>query len=340
MVRTRKEVIKMPIEHFDITKIDATAIIQSMGKMSFTASSITSATKIFSNMLQNKKCSIVLTIAGSTISAGCMKVYADMIKYNMVDAIVATGASFVDMDFFEAIGFRDYQRTPDISDEFLYNNRFDCNYETDIDEDELRVCNETIKKIADSLLPGIYSSREFIREMGKWLTINSNKKTSLTQLAYEYNVPIMCPAFSDSCAGFGLVKHQYEKPNQHVSIDSVKDIYELTMFKINAEEAGLFMIGGGVPKNFSQDSVVCAEYHGKKVPVNKHAVQIAVADIQDGACLSSTLKDARSWGRVGTGNELMVYSEATSVLPLIISSVFHEGVWKKRKRRELAKLFS
>ena len=96
-----------------------------------------------------------------------MQVYVDMVKNNMIDAIVATGASIVDMDFFEALGFKHYKGTPYADDKVLRDNYIDRIYDTYIDEEELQVCDMTINKIADSLEPRPYSSREFIREMGK-----------------------------------------------------------------------------------------------------------------------------------------------------------------------------
>ena len=268
-----------------------------------------------------------------------MQVYVDMVKNNMIDVIVATGASIVDMDFFEALGFKHYKGTQYIDDHLLRNNYIDRIYDTFIDEEELQHCDGTIKKIADAMKPGVYSSRAFIKEMGKYLTKHSVKKDSLVQVCYEHNVPIFCPAFSDSSAGFGLVKHQFEKPKAHVSIDSVRDFYELTKIKIEANITGLFMIGGGVPKNFTQDTVVCAEILGYDVPMHKYAVQITVADVRDGACSSSTLKEASSWGKVDTTYEQMVYAEATSVLPLIMSYAYHKGYWKNRKKHEWSKIF-
>lgn len=267
-----------------------------------------------------------------------MQVYVDMIKCNMIDAIVATGASIVDMDFFEAIGFRHYRGTPFIDDRHLREQYVDRIYDTFIDEEELQECDITIRKIADSLSPRPHSSREFIREMGRWLTQHSVKKDSLVQVAFEHNVPIFCPAFSDSSAGFGLVMHQWNHPGEHLSIDSVKDFLELTRIKFHAENSGLLMIGGGVPKNFAQDTVVCAEVLGKEVPMHQYAIQITVADARDGACSSSTLKEASSWGKVDTVYEQMVYAEATTVLPLIASYVFHKGEWKKRRKREWTKM--
>ncbi len=114
--------------------------------------------------------------------------------------------------------------------------------------------------------------------------------------AYEYDVPIFCPAFVDSSAGFGLVKHQVDNPTRHITLDGIKDFLELTQIKIAANKTGLLVIGGGVPKNFTQDTVICAEMLGHTVPMHQYAIQITVADVRDGACSSSTLKEAASWG--------------------------------------------
>ena len=336
--KEKLEYLKNVIKHVDIKSFNSTPIIDSMREMSFTSRDTASAADILDRMISEKGCTVFLTIAGSTSAGGCMQVYVDMVRNNMVDAIIATGATIVDMDFFEALGYKHYKGNPSADDKDLRKHYIDRIYDTYIDEEELQNCDMTIKKIADTLEKRPYSSREFIREMGKWLVKNSKKKDSLVQVAYEHNVPIFCPAFSDSSAGFGLVSHQWENPKSHVSIDSVKDFLELTKIKMASKSSGLFMIGGGVPKNFVQDTVICAEVLGKEVGMHKYAVQITVADPRDGACSSSTLKEASSWGKVETTFEQMVYAEATSVLPLIISYVYHRNSWKKRKKFEYAKM--
>ena len=153
------------------------------------------------------------------------------------------------------------------------------------------------------------------------------------------DVPIFVPAFSDCSAGFGLVAHQHgrgDKPK--VSIDSVKDFYELTQLKIANPTTGLLMIGGGVPKNFAQDIVVAAEILGLDAPMHKYAIQITVADVRDGALSSSTLKEASSWGKVDTTYEQMVYSEATLALPLITGYAYHKKAHAERKQRRWSRL--
>ena len=336
---SKKDFLKSPVEHIDITSFDSRKIISSMKKMSFVSRETANASKIYNEMLKDKDCTIFLTLAGSTSAAGCMHIYRDMVKYNMVDAIVATGASIIDMDFFEALGFKHYQGSQYQNDNELRNNYIDRIYDTYIDEEELQMCDKIIGEIADKLQPKAYTSREFIKEIGKYLKSNAKKKGSLIETAYDNNVPIFCPAFTDSSAGFGLVMHQERNPNNHITIDSIKEFRELTEIKIKSKGSGLFMIGGGVPKNFIQDTVICAELLGKNVDMHKYAVQITVADSRDGACSSSTLKEASSWGKVDTTKEQMVFAEATSVLPLIASDAYHTGEWKNRDRKNFSKIF-
>ena len=336
---SKKDFLKNPVEHIDITSFDSRPIISSMKKMSFVSRETANAANIYNEMLKDKDCTIFLTLAGSTSAAGCMNIYKDLVKYNMVDSIVATGASIIDMDFFEALGFKHYQGSQFEDDTELRKNYIDRIYDTYIDEDELQICDKKICEIADNLEPRSYTSREFIHEMGKYLKKNSVKKNSLIETAYDHNVPIFCPAFTDSSAGFGLVIHQEKNPNSHITIDSIREFRELTEIKIKSKSSGLFMIGGGVPKNFIQDTVICAELLGKDVEMHKYAVQITVADSRDGACSSSTLKEASSWGKVDVTKEQMVFAEATSVLPLIASDAYHKGEWKNRDRKNFTKIF-
>jgi deoxyhypusine synthase len=342
---TRKaELLSTKVEHVDIRSFDARPIIDSMGKMSFTSRDLARATGIYNQMLADPDCTIFLVIAGSTSAGGCMDLYAELVRSNMVDCVVATGATIVDMDFFEGLGHKHYQALEVPDDDTLRSLYIDRIYDTYIDEEQLQDCDFTINKIANELEPSAYSSRAFIREMGRYLSQHGKKENSLVKLAYEHDVPIFCPAFVDSSAGFGLVKHQVDRMKEgkpYLMIDAVADFRELTDIKIKAGESGLLMVGGGVPKNFIQDTVVCAEILGHEdVAVHKYAVQITVADVRDGACSSSTLQEAASWGKVSTAIEQMVFAEAGSVMPLLASDAYHRALWKNRPKRRWAQLFA
>ncbi len=331
---SKEELLSAPVRHIDIKQLNIVPLIDQMSDTAFQARNLARAASILDLMQQDRECAVILTLAGSLISAGLKQVIIDLIENNMVDAIVSTGANIVDQDFFEALGFLHYKGTQFIDDSILRDLHIDRIYDTYIDEDDLRVCDDTTAIIANSMEPGAYSSREFIIEMGKYIEANNLDRNSIVYKAYEKGVPVFCPAFSDCSAGFGLVRHQWDNPEKHVAIDSVKDFRELTRIKIENDKTGIFMIGGGVPKNFTQDIVVAAEVLGHEdVSMHTYAVQITVADERDGALSGSTLKEASSWGKVDTVHEQMVFAEATIALPLIAGYAYHKRNWEGRIAR-------
>ncbi len=333
----KKKLLNKTVTHIDIKTFNAVPIISQFEKTAFQAKNLSRACEIYEKMLKDRNCAVILCLAGSLFSAGLKKIVYDMVENNMVDVIISTGAIMVDQDFFEALGFRHYQGSPRGNDKELFEMGIDRIYDTFIDEDDLRECDVTIKKIADSMQPQPYSSREFIAVMGEFLDNRNKGKDSVVRAAFKKQVPIFVPAFSDSSAGFGLVFHQWErKEKPKVSIDSVKDFLELTKIKIASKNTGLLMIGGGVPKNFAQDVTVSADIIGKSASMHKYAVQITVADERDGGLSGSTLKEAHSWGKVDDTFEQMVFAEATLAFPLLASYAYHQGSWKKRPARKLS----
>ncbi len=345
---TKKELLTQPIRHIDIKQHNVVALVDAMQSMAYSSRDLARAASIYERMLRDHDCGVILCLAGSLISAGLQQVFIDLIRNKMVDAIVSTGANIVDQDFFEALGFKHWiadelykQGTEDATLRELMIDRI---YDTLIDEEELRLCDETTEKIANSLEPRPYSSREFIRAMGAYLeqegkTPARGGSDSIVYAAFENDVPIFCPAFSDCSAGFGLVAHQHARQGKPmVSLDSAKDFYELTQLKIANPTTGLFMIGGGVPKNFAQDIVVAADILGMDAPMHKYAVQVTVADVRDGALSSSTLKEASSWGKVDTTFEQMVFSEATLAVPLIAGYAFHKHAFQGRQGKRFARV--
>ena len=182
--------------------------------------------------------------------------------------------------------------------------------------------------------------------MGKWLAAgNAKKPGSLVQTAYEEGCLISASAFVDSSAGFGLVKHtsgeRMKAGKPYLTIDAVADFRELTNVKIAAGATGLFMVGGGVSKNFAQDTVACAEILGqRRLKCINTPCRSPSPTCADGFCSSSTLKEACSWGKgrrhLGTDG---VRRGRRRLMPLIASDAWHRGSWKTRTKRRWAKLF-
>ncbi len=343
---TKEELLQNPIQHIDIKQHNVVALVDAMSNMAYSSRDLARAATIYDMMLRDTECGVILCLAGSLISAGLKDVIVDLLRNNMVDAIVSTGANIVDQDFFEALGFKHYIAGEEYKygagDADLREMMIDRIYDTFIDEEELRICDEVTHKIIDSMKPGVYSSREYIREMGKYLVDNGRtpkegNADSIVLAAYELGVPIFCPAFSDCSFGFGIVAHQHARQGKPMcSIDSGKDFYELTQLKLQNPTTGLLMIGGGVPKNFAQDIVVAADILGVEASMHKYAIQITVADARDGALSGSTLKEASSWGKVDLTWEQMVYSEATIAFPLIAGYAFHKNAAAARTGKAFA----
>jgi deoxyhypusine synthase len=308
-------------------------------------------------MLKDKECAVVLTLAGSLISAGLKKAIITLIENNMIDAIVSTGANIVDQDFFEGLGFKHYiapgsPEAPPVDDMTLRNWMIDRIYDTYIDEDDLRACDAATHEIFNAFAPGAYSSREIIEAMGAYLANSPKlaKNESIVKTCFQKRVPIFVPAFSDCSAGFGIVLQQTEAIEQgrgQVAFDSGKDFRELTDIKLACKDTGLLMMGGGVPKNFAQDIVVAAELLNERkggkargdIGMHKYAIQMTVADSRDGALSGSTLREACSWGKVDIVHEQMVFGEISALFPILASDAYHRGQWKGRKGFKFADLF-
>jgi deoxyhypusine synthase len=152
--------LSQTIEHIDITRHNVVSLVDAMRDMAYSARDLNRA-EIYDRMLRDPDCGVILCLAGSLISAGLKRVFVDMVRSRMVDCIVSTGANIVDQDFFEALGFRHYvaeeRLKAGLDDAMLRGLHIDRIYDTMIDEDELRICDETVKKLADELPPRPYA---------------------------------------------------------------------------------------------------------------------------------------------------------------------------------------
>ena len=363
---TREELLANPVLHVDVTKFDSRPVIDAYRHMAYSSRTLARAADIYSMMLGDTGCAVILCLAGSCISAGLKKAIITLVENNMVDAICSTGANIVDQDFFEGLGYRHYiapgsPEAPPVDDPTLRSLMIDRIYDTYIDEEELRACDEATKRVFDSYRDAhggvAVSSRELVDAMGAYLVKHHPKNESIVKTCHQRRVPIFVPAFSDCSAGFGIVLHQVESREQGkpmLAFDSGADFREMTEIKLENPVTGLLMMGGGVPKNFAQDIVVAAELLAERktgkggaelraedaVGMHKYAIQFTVADSRDGALSGSTLREACSWGKVDVVHEQMVFGEYSALFPVLASDAYHRKAWTKRPARKFADLWS
>jgi len=355
----RSHLLATQVEHIDVTAFDGRTVLDTYRTAAFQARNLAEAADIFAEMLSDRDCTVILTLAGSLVSAGLKEALITLVECDMVDVIVATGAIVIDQDFFEALGFRHYMApgspdAPVASDEELHELGIDRIYDTYVAEAELQRCDEVVAGIFDGLEARPFSSNELVSALGAYLERHHPDARSIVLAAHRKDVPIFVPALSDSSAGFGVVAHRARAAAlglPPIAFDSGKDFHELARIKAAAGETGLLMVGGGVPKNFAQDAVVAARMLAKleedegdaaraaSVAMHKYAVQLTVADARDGGLSGSTLREATTWGKVETARERMVYGEVTITLSLLASDAYHRGIWRRREARRLGRLF-
>ena len=217
-------------------------------------------------MLADKDCTIFLVIAGSTSAGGCMDLYAELVRNNMVDGVVATGASIVDMDFFEGLGHKHYQALEVPDDDTLRSLYIDRIYDTYIDEEQLQDCDHTIYEIANELEP--QAPIRAAPSSARWASISSSTArrttaSSSSPMSMTCRSSARRSSTARPASAWSSTRSTATKAGKpYMVLDAIADFRELTDIKIKAGTTGLLMIGGGVPKNFIQDTVVCAEILG------------------------------------------------------------------------------
>ena len=334
----KKEILRDEVKQIKLkSSRDIAKLIDSFSEMSFESRNIGNAAKLYLQNLQNNT-TIIWSLAGSIFSAGLRQIVIDSIKRNYVDALVCTGALF-EQDMVEALGHKHYKCDPKQNDSELQELLIDRIYDHALDEMALRQVDATFKQITSEIPKGNYSSRFFMNECGKWLSKIDGAKDSVMQAAFENEIPIFIPAINDSSIGIGIALEQNE--NNNIAIDSIKDLRELALMKSKSGDTGIVVVGGGVPKNYSQDSVVMAEMLGYDVEKHSFGIQISTADLRDGGLSGSTLKEAISWGKNRQNlDEVMVWGEATVYFPLMMAYIFHNMENEKKDNKKLNNIFT
>ena len=337
-IERKKSLLSKEVKQININEhTDFTTLIDAFGNSSFEARNLGMAAELYYRQIQTDT-AIIWSLSGSLFSAGLRQITIDAIRNNLVDALVCTGALF-EQDMLEALGHKHYICSTKLNDGELQELYIDRVYDHLLDEIALRQVDLTFKKIAESIEPKLYSSREFMYLSGKWLSKASNIQDSVMLAAFEKNIPIFIPAINDCSIGIGLAMQNNETPT--MSIDSIKDLKEIAFLKSKCGDSGIVVVGGGVPKNYSQDAVVMAEMLGYDVDKHKFGIQISTADVRDGGLSGSTLREAISWGKNDKNMEdVMIWGEASVFFPLLIGYIFYNMKDKNRKGLHLNEVFN
>jgi deoxyhypusine synthase len=329
----KSDILTTPVNQIDMERIQTIEqLITAFQGSSIQSRNLGICTRVWERMMADEeRPTIILGLSGALIAGGMRKVIRDMIKYGLVDAIASTGAVMY-QDFYQAMGGQHYVGTPSADDKILHELKIDRIYDTYVDEDLFEKTDKYIGKMLEKKLkPGLYSSRQIMDFLGS-ITEDEN---SILYTARKYGVPIFSPALNDSSIGIGLTL--YYKNNlakKRITLDSIKDNYEVLKIVALSNKTAAIYIGGGTPKNWVNDAVVMANYtFDRDIDGHSYAIQVTTDSPHWGGLSGSTLEEAQSWGKVHTdATHRTVNIEATIALPLMVGYLLQKGVWKGRKR--------
>ncbi|MFA6431903.1 MAG: deoxyhypusine synthase [Candidatus Margulisiibacteriota bacterium] len=340
--------LKHPTVPFRIKKgKTASDILGDMLSTGFQGKALGEAFAIWKEMLKQKNISIWLGISGAIIPAGMRRIIAYLIEKRFVDVVVSTGAQ-VFHDAAEAIGVVHYKGSPMMDDKHLLKEGIDRFYDVLVQEEKQRQVDRKIQSFIETLNPEYqYSSREFLYLLGWYLNKTAKHKDSFLIQAAKAGVPVFAPALSDSSIGYSFVMArrgiQDAKGGKAFSgtgkrdfryIDQMKDIDETVQIAECAKKTGVIYFGGGVPKNFIQQTELLNLILGNKLPGHEYAIQLTTDNPQFGGLSGCTFSEAQSWGKIaGNAKTVQCFCDITIGLPILAQGLCEvETLANKRKK--------
>lgn len=298
---------------------------------SFQSRNLARCVEIYLRMLRDPDDpTIFLGLAGAMVPAGMGGVVVTMVKRRMVDVVVSTGANMYH-DLVEALGESHYIGSPDVDDRLLYRMGIDRIYDTFADEQKFREIDKRIEKFADKLAleeSENISSKYFLYRLGEFIEYNGpkeKKKNSIIWNCWKEHVPIFVPALNDSSLGLALTQHYVKAAgngSKTIVIDGIKDNYEIFKIKKTSKKTGVIYVGGGVPKNYIQQTAYLQDIFGEPDSGHYYGIQITTDRPEWGGLSGCTFKEGVSWGKVkDEQNFATCYCDATIALPLIVRAV-------------------
>lgn len=307
-------------------------LLEEMLSTGFQGKNLAECFAVWREMLAERDLTIWLGISGAIVPAGQRRLLAYLVEHRFVDVVVSTGAQLFH-DVCEALGVRHFQGSPLVDDVQLKKAGIDRFYDVLVEEKLQRQVDRQMQKFIEGLEPAKqYSSREFFFLLGKYLAKIAPNKDSIVIQAAKAGVPVYAPALSDSSFGYSFV---LARENGNVRfVDQMKDIHETAMIAGAAKKSGVIYLGGGVPKNFIQQTELLNLILGKNLPGHEYAIQITTDTPHFGGLSGCSLEEAQSWGKIAEQAKMVqCFCDVTIALPLLVHGLAdHETLAKKRRK--------
>jgi len=272
--------------------------------------------EVWDNMLREKELTILMGLSGAMVPAGMGRIIAYLIQKGYIDCLVSTGANLFH-DIYEALGGSHYKGSPHVDDAALYKHGIDRMHDVFAPEEGFRRVDRFIAEVAESLRHNkTYSSREIIHQLGRAVAEKGGREDSIAVSAYKKDVPVFLPALGDSSIGIGLMLAR--RRGFKVIVDQMKDVEEITQIVEKSPRTGVVYIGGGVPKNFIQQTEVISSLLGLELGGHDYGIQFTTDAPHFGGLSGCTFEEAVSWGKISPrARKVQVFVDATIALPIV-----------------------
>jgi deoxyhypusine synthase len=310
---------------------DVAVLLEGMSKTGFQGRKLGESLEVWSRMIRDEDCVILLGLSGAMIPAGMQECLRELVRRRYIDAIVSTGANIFH-DLCEHVGVRHYIGHHHVDDAHLFSQGIDRIYDVFAYEGQFRKVDAAVASFAADIAPFRGSSRAFISRLAEWLAREYPAGSSLLASCREQGVPVFIPALSDSSIGIGLVMARRE--GTEIEVDQLADADEITRIVESAGKTGVVYIGGGVPKNFIQQTQVIASLHNHDLGGHAYAVQFTTDAPHWGGLSGCTFEEAISWGKEAPFSpRVQCFCDATIALPIITSGLISRNLVRKRVPR-------
>jgi len=270
MARTGR-LLQRPTVPIVVTDKSVSELTDAMASTGFQGRKLGESVDTWAHMLKEDRLTIFMGLTGAMCPAGMRKIVAYFIQNRMIDCLVSTGANMFH-DIHESLGGKHYVGSHSANDEALFKEGVDRIYDVFAVEEQFRKTDHIIADFSETLEPDRpYSSREFMFLLGKWLYEQGADHDSVVVSAYMHNVPIFIPALCDSSIGIGLMVAR--RSGRAINVDQMKDVDDITQIIESSKKTGVIYVGGGVPKNFIQQTEVIASILGLPIEGHSYAIQ-------------------------------------------------------------------
>jgi deoxyhypusine synthase len=298
---------------------DVADLLEGMSRTGFQGRRLGESFNIWKEMIGDRDCTILLGLSGAMIPAGMQEVLITLVERRYVDVIVSTGANIFH-DLCEHFGIHHYQGYAHADDAELLRQGIDRIYDIFAYEGEFRNIDARIAEFARSIAPFSGSSATFIRELGAYAMRENPGGRSLLAACVREDIPVFIPALADSSIGIGLVMAR--RGGVRADVDQLADADEITGIVERSQKTGVIYIGGGVPKNFIQQTQVIASIHHAGLEGHAYAIQFTTDAPHFGGLSGCTFEEAISWGKEAPASpRVQVFCDATIALPLVVSAL-------------------